>query len=300
MSLNIKNETDQLVSVILGVADDMVQKQSLEDCIDPKTRENILNNTFPTQESCIDEIEKFCEVLTKYDVEVLRPNIIQNLNQIFTRDIGFVIDNKFFVPEIIEQRNTEKDGIKYFIDNLDSEEKIIVPNSIKVEGGDVIVHNEFLFIGYSNSNLKVSRTTSESIKYFQDQFPNKEVIGFEMIKDDTNPYESILHLDCAMQPVGRDKIIIYKEGFQNNDDIKKIKKIFGKQNLILIDRKEMYEGNSNIFSINEEIVVSDPTFTRLNNILKDHKIKTEKVYYREISKFGGLFRCSTLPIKRNQ
>ena len=25
-----------------------------------------------------------------------------------------------------------------------------------------------------------------------------------MIKDDTNPYESILHLDCAMQSVGRD------------------------------------------------------------------------------------------------
>ena len=175
----------------------------------------------------------------------------------------------------------------------------MLPNSIKVEGGDVIVHNEFLFIGYSNSNLKVSRTTSESIKYFQDHFPDKEVIGFKMIKDDTNPYESILHLDCAMQPVGRDKIIIYEEGFENIDDIKKIEKIFGKKNLIFIDRKEMYEGNSNIFSINEEIVVSDPTFTRLNNILKDHKIITEKVYYREISKFGGLFRCSTLPLKRN-
>ena len=54
-----------------------------------------------------------------------------------------------------------------------------------------------------------------------------------------------------------------------------------------------------IFSISNEIVVSDSTFTRLNSILKSLNIKVEEVYYREISKFGGLFRCSTLPINRS-
>ena len=46
-------------------------------------------------------------------------------------------------------------------------------------------------------------------------------------------------------------------------------------------------------------IVSDSTFTRLNSILKSLNIKVEEVYYREISKFGGLFRCSTLPINRS-
>ena len=36
------------------------------------------------------------------------------------------------------------------------------------------------------------------------------------------------------------------------------------------------------------------------NMLDIFELKTvEEVYYREISKFGGLFRCSTLPINRS-
>ena len=40
----------------------------------------------------------------------------------------------------------------------------------------------------------------------------------------------------------------------NNKELKKIKKIFGINNLINIDKNEMYEGNSNIFSINKEVL----------------------------------------------
>ena len=299
MGLYINNETNQLVSVILGIADDMIENQSIDKCIDPKTKENILNNTFPSQEDCIKEIERFHETLLKYEVEVFRPNIIKNLNQIFTRDIAFVVENKFFIPEIIDQRNNEKDGIKYFSNSLKEKEKILVPNTIHIEGGDIIIHNDFIFIGYSkNDKLKVARTSYNSIKFMQNHFPNKKVIGFEMIKDDNNPYKNILHLDCAMQPVGKNKLIIYKGGFENKEDYEKIKKIFGKNNLIYIDQKEMYEGNSNIFSINNNLVVSDSTFHRLNDVLTGYNITVEKVYYREISKFGGLFRCSTLPLKR--
>jgi len=102
-----------------------------------------------------------------------------------------------------------------------------------------------------------------------------------------------------MQPVGKENIIIYEEGFKNINELDKLKKIFGKNNMIQIDENEMYQGFSNIFSISNEIVVSDSTFTRLNSILKSLNIKVEEVYYREISKFGGLFRCSTLPINRS-
>ena len=69
--------------------------------------------------------------------------------------------------------------------------------------------------------------------------------------------------------------------------------------MIKINKEEMYQGFSNIFSINEETVISDSTFVRLNSILVNQGINVEKVYYREISKFGGLFRCSTLPLNRN-
>ena len=69
-------------------------------------------------------------------------------------------------------------------------------------------------------------------------------------------------------------------------------------NSLKINQKEMYEGCSNIFSINKKTIVSDTTFTRLNKELERLNFLVEKVNYREISKFGGLFRCSTLPLER--
>ena len=134
MSLNIHNETGKLVSVILGIGQDMGGIPKIEECIDPKTRLNILNNTYPLEIDCIREIEKFHDILIKYNVKVLRPDNIANLNQIFTRDISFVVGDKIFIPDIIESRNREKDGIKYFLDTLEREEKIVIPQNIKIEG----------------------------------------------------------------------------------------------------------------------------------------------------------------------
>ena len=74
MGLNISNETDNLVSVILGIADEMGKKPDIDECIDPKTKYHIINNT--KEEDCKKEIEKFNEILFKNGVEVLRPNSI--------------------------------------------------------------------------------------------------------------------------------------------------------------------------------------------------------------------------------
>jgi N-dimethylarginine dimethylaminohydrolase len=55
---------------------------------------------------------------------------------------------------------------------------------------------------------------------------------------------------------------------------------------------------SNIFSISPNVVISDSRFSRLNKWLKQKDILVEEVNYLEISKMGGLFRCSTLPLIR--
>ena len=61
----------------------------------------------------------------------------------------------------------------------------------------------------------------------------------------------------------------------------------------------MFEMNPNIFSISPEVLVSDKTFTRMNNHIRDKwGIQVEEIPYREISKMGGLLRCSTMPLIR--
>ena len=64
-------------------------------------------------------------------------------------------------------------------------------------------------------------------------------------------------------------------------------------------KQEMYDMNSNIFSIAEDVVVSERSFTRLNAWLRDHGILVEEIPYAEIGKQEGLLRCSTLPLIRD-
>jgi N-dimethylarginine dimethylaminohydrolase len=58
--------------------------------------------------------------------------------------------------------------------------------------------------------------------------------------------------------------------------------LFGKDNLFHITREEMYTMNSNVFSIDSNVVVSEKNFTRLNNWLRSG-FTVEEIPYAEIS-----------------
>ena len=74
--------------------------------------------------------------------------------------------------------------------------------------------------------------------------------------------------------------------------------IVGEDNIIFISQDEMYQMNSNIFSISPEVIISEKGFNRLNNELRKRGFTVEEVPYAEISKMEGLLRCSTLPLQR--
>jgi ddaH family protein len=160
-----------------------------------------------------------------------------------------------------------------------------------------------LFIGTCFSedyrNFKTARTNEYAIEILKEYFPKKRIIDLELKKNDTVPYEGILHLDCTFNPVGKDKCIIYKDGFVDESDYRLILDIFGEENCFHATKEEMFDMNPNIFSISPEVVVSDVAFTRMNRHLQDvWNIKVEEIPYREISKMGGLLRCSTMPLVR--
>jgi N-dimethylarginine dimethylaminohydrolase len=56
--------------------------------------------------------------------------------------------------------------------------------------------------------------------------------------------------------------------------------------------------NSNIFSISEDVIVSEVGFTRLNEALRNLGFTVEEIPYAETGKMGGLLRCSTMPLLR--
>ncbi|MFJ1331194.1 dimethylarginine dimethylaminohydrolase family protein [Capnocytophaga canimorsus] len=302
LKVNIKNETNRLKAVILGTAQSNGATPTAEEAYDPKSLEHIKAGTYPIEKDMVAEMEVFRSVLEKYGVTVYRPEIIENCNQIFTRDIGFVIDDIFIKANILPDRENEYQAIEYIVNKIEKSKVVIPPDEVHIEGGDVMPWNEHIFIGtYKGSDYKnyiTARTNMQGVEFIKELFPNKIVKEFDLVKSNLEARDNALHLDCCFQPVGRNKGIIYKSGFREEADYVYLLELFGKENLFHITRDEMYHMYSNIFSIAPDVVVSERKFTRLNNWLRDNGFVVEEIPYYEISKQEGLLRCSTLPLIR--
>ncbi|MFC6876192.1 dimethylarginine dimethylaminohydrolase family protein [Flavobacterium myungsuense] len=303
LQLNIKDETARLRAVVLGSAINNGPTPSIDEAYDPKSLEHILAGTYPVEANMVKEMEAFYQVFKKYDVTVYRPEMIENYNQIFARDIGFVIDDIFFKSNILPDRERELEAIQYIINEMNPEKVVRPPEEVHIEGGDVMLWNEYIFIGtYKGSDYKdyiTARTNTAGVHFIKEFFPNKIVKEFDLVKSKIEARDNALHLDCCFQPVGVDKGIIYKRGFREEADYLFLVKLFGKENLFHITREEMYHMNSNVFSIAPNVVVSERNFTRLNNWLRSSGFIVEEIPYAEIAKQEGLLRCSTLPLIRD-
>jgi len=303
LKLNITNETSRLRSVILGIANNNGPIPKVEDCYDPKSRQHVLAGTYPKEEVMILEMEAVAAVFKKYEVEVFRPHILENCNQIFARDIAFVIENKIIKANILPDREKEIDAIEHVWKKVAKENRIILPEECHVEGGDVMPWNDYIFIGtYSGEDYPeyiTARTNIDAVIALKELFPHKTVKSFELRKSNTNPRENALHLDCCFQPIGKDKAILHKNGFLVESEYDWLLNLFGKENIFEITKDEMYDMNSNVFSISEDVIISEKNFTRLNTWLRETGFTVEEVPYAEIAKQEGLLRCSTMPLIRD-
>ena len=302
MTFSVNDETSKLVSVIIGIANSLGGIPKIEDLYDPKSIENLNKGEYPLELDMINELENLSNTLKRNGVEVFRPKNIINCNQIFTRDIGFVIENYFFKSNILPKRSKEFQGIELILNNFNGE-IINIPENVHVEGGDILTNFDDVFIGYYDnddySDLFTARTNLDAVNYFKEFFPKKNIKALHLKKSNTDPLSNILHLDCCLQLVGKDKAIIYPEAFTYKEDYEWLESFFGIENIFLINSQEMYQMSSNILSINHHLIISDPSFKRLNSWLELKGFTVEKVAFNEISKQEGLFRCSSLPLIRN-
>ncbi len=302
LQLNVKDESSRLRAVVLGTAKSNGPTPTIEEAYDPKSLEHIVAGTYPIEADMVLEMDAFEAVFKKYDVTVYRPEIIQNYNQIFTRDIGFVIDDVFVKSNILPDRERELDAIQYVINQIDPAKVVRPPSAVHIEGGDVMLWGNYIFVGtYKGSDYKdyiTARTNWQGVAFLKELFPNKIVKEFDLVKSKIEARDNALHLDCCFQPVGASKGIIYKSGFREEADYMFLVQLFGKENLFHIEREEMYHMYSNVFSIAPDVVVSERKFTRLNNWLRENGFTVEEIPYAEIAKQEGLLRCSTLPLIR--
>ena len=249
LTLSVHNEYARLRAVLLGTAEKNGPIPFAENCYDPSSHAHVLAGTYPTESDMQIEMAAVMAVFQKYDVEVYRPTVIQNCNQIFARDIAFVIDDKMIRSNILPDRAQEFEALESLLSQINSEQLIILPDDCHVEGGDVILCDDYIFIGvYSGLDYPefiTARTNLQAAEAIQNLFPEKTVKTFELRKSNTNPLENALHLDCCFQPLGNGNALIHAQGFLNTDDYKWLLDFFGTNHVFQATKQEMSQGQFN-------------------------------------------------------
>lgn len=282
MLVNVNSEFGRLTNVLVASTAGYIRGDN------PTSKNNPTCMFFsgdkrPHLEDLIREQNLFFEILKKHDIRLTFATLLENASaQVFTRDIAFVIGDKFFVSNMRQpSRKIEREGITDILKEIENE-IIEVPSDIYLEGGDVLVHGKTVYVGEG------LRTTKEAIKFLKDKLGcSYEVVPIKLKK-------GILHLDVVFTIVGENLAIVYTDGIYKNS-LEKLKKSF---DFIMIDKDEQFSLGTNVLCINKKTVVVQKQHTRIIKELEKRGFSVESVDFSQMSKRGGALRCTTCPLFR--
>lgn len=244
------------------------------------------------------EFTAFQEALEQHGVEVCIPEKVGKFvyDQLTPRDIGITIEDRFVLCNMTKaSRRYEAAGIFKFLAEMEGKEpNILIPpdNDILLEGGDIIVDKNCIFVGISD------RTNKKGFDYLQTIFGKDwKLIPVQCHKESNNTGPGVLHLDCTFNPVGEDLALIFKKG------IKEIpQEIKDNYQWIDINHTEQKQLATNVISLSQNTVISrkHPVCKRVNDEMRNHGLKVIELEFNGAPKTGGSFRCCTLPLRRKK
>ncbi|WP_432355977.1 dimethylarginine dimethylaminohydrolase family protein [Sporosarcina sp. A2] len=268
-------EYDTLRRVVLCEPKYMAIKDIIND-VQKRYKDENIDRTKAMQQH-----EEFEKKLKEHQVEVIKlPSSERYPEQVFTRDIGFTLGDQLFVGEMASEiRNGEEAELENW---LIQEDIPFCVSESRVEGGDVIVDRNRVFVGIS------SRTSEESVRHLEQSLSNHEVIRV--------PFnEKYLHLDCVFNVLSPEIGLYFPEAF-DNETREKLESLY---TLIEVNKEEQFSMGTNVLSIGKNRLFSLPQNSQVNEAMRQNGFTVIEVDFSEIIKSGGSFRCCTMPVVRN-
>ncbi|MFP3322908.1 dimethylarginine dimethylaminohydrolase family protein [Planococcus sp. SIMBA_160] len=200
--------------------------------------------------------------------------------QVFTRDIGFTIGDTVFISEMAaDVRQGEEQVLQQWLGEQGIHFKHMPGH--RIEGGDVLVDRDTVYIGIS------SRTSEKAIEEFQRQMPDFHVVPLQL-------NEKYLHLDCVFNILSPTEALIFPEALEQAS----IDMLRERYTLISVESDEQFKLGTNVLSIGDRRVFSQPQNKKVNQQLREHGFRVIETDFSEIIKSGGAFRCCTMPVAR--
>lgn len=268
-------EYDSLKRVILCQPKFMAIEDVINDTQKQYADENI------DVELAMKQHQEFEKLLREHGVDVIKlPSSEQFPEQVFTRDIGFTVGGDVFVAEMASDiRKGEEEALEEF---LEDENIPYQTTTDRVEGGDVIVDRDKVYIGIS------SRTSDEAVRNLQHDLPNHTIIRV--------PFnEKYLHLDCVFNILSPETGLIFPEALS----AEMVETLSNQYKLIEVSPEEQFTMGTNVLSIGGGKVFSLPQNENVNTAMRAHGFEVIEVDFSEIIKSGGSFRCCSMPLERD-
>jgi N-dimethylarginine dimethylaminohydrolase len=249
---------------------------------------NCNKNTDTFKLSCKEKqlvLKRISRAFKKYNIDVQRVETDKN-QVLWIRDIYIPIDNTYVIGNLTKKSTMNNNRINEFkeLENILHKSVNIIkpPRNVKLEGGDIIQYNDYIFVGNNK------RTNKEGYEYLKNTFKNKKVILVE---------HTAVHLDCVF--------CILESGviFYDSKYIKKLKipkKIQDKEKFIINDISSIVDSGkflaTNFVQIpnTKTLIISNIKENKLfRDILENmgynlEIVKTENIYLE-----GGSIRCLT-------
>ncbi|MCC5801988.1 dimethylarginine dimethylaminohydrolase family protein [Rossellomorea vietnamensis] len=268
------NEYGKLKKVVVVSPENMQINEIINETQKHFLKENI------DIDKAVSQHKAFVEALEKNGSEVIHLQPSPEFNeQVFTRDIGFTIHDQFFVASMnTDVRRGEVKTLKHWLEENEVPHTELLHS---IEGGDVLVDEENIWIGVSG------RTNQLAIQSLRNQLTPYTVHELPLRED-------ILHLDCVFTIISSEWALVYPPAF-SKEDFATIKKHY---NIITVTDEEQFQMGPNVLAIGNQKIISLTQNQALNKRIRAEGFDVIELDLSEIIKSGGSFRCCTLPLIR--
>ncbi|MBI4919038.1 hypothetical protein HY837_03850 [archaeon] len=284
LELNVNSETGVLKEVVLGCpyTFNQVPLKILNE-----RQKHFFGVNAPRKEKIIEEYENFKQCLIKNSVKIHEVEPVEGVQeQIFTRDVGFVINDVFVVSSMAkEERKNEIKGLNKILEKIHPSKILYAPENANIEGGDVIYDKEEIFVGIGQ------RTGLQGLFFLKKNFPNYKITPIYLKRPSQG--EDVLHLDCSFMPICKEHAFLYRQGIYDLP-----RSFQDKYSFILLTKEEQQELFTNVLSLSPTKVISRKSSKKMNLYLEGLNVEVLELNFYETTKIGGAFRCASLPLYR--
>lgn len=290
IDLNIDNEYGRLTHVVMGTGLGYHRNDQMVEVVNETQKSSFDAGAIPTEDALQVEFDAFKHVLEENGVHVYLPQLAPDSvqDQTCPRDIGFVIGDVLVISSMSNpSRKEEFAGITH-LQEFWNGSVLNVPSDVFLEGGDVIIDQGRIFVGYGQ------RTRSSGVDFIKAHFGDKYQI-VPIPCSSLADGEDVLHLDCTFQPLGLGHALIYPQGLKALPV-----EITENYSLIEVNRNEAKALATNILSIKPDTLIarSAPDCARVNEELRALGYTVIEIQFDLVPSTGGSFRCTTLPVRR--